>query len=491
MRQKVYTICLGLAIAASLAGCQQATDQGTTGKVPITTSSEEARQAYLAGRDLQEKLRVTDSREHFQSAVELDPEFGLAQLALANTAPTNVEFFEALGRARELLDEVTDGERLMIQATVAGVNGQPDNQEQLLQELVAAYPSDERAQQLIGNFYFFTSQEYARAVEFYRRASEINPEFSPAFNLLGYGLRILGDYEGAETAFQRYIQLIPDEPNPYDSYAELLMRVGRFEESIVQYEKALEQNPNFIPSYVGIGANLILMGQFDQARESFARLESRARTDAERRQAQTWTAYSYLHQQGYDRALELAQRRYDIAAATDDLGPMSADLNFMGDILLAAGRFDEADAKYRESVDAAERSVLTEEAKQGVRRNHIADLARVELARGDLDAASAHAQEYRRQAEAQGVPFEIRQWHELFGLLALQERRYDEAIEHLEQANRQDARVLLAHAKALWGRGDDEAARAMCSEAANLNPTLQAPQNFAIVRPEALALLDS
>ena len=48
-------------------------------------------------------------------------------------------------------------------------------------------------------------------------------------------------YAEAEAAFKKYIELIPGDPNPYDSYAELLMKTGRFDESIAQYQKALER----------------------------------------------------------------------------------------------------------------------------------------------------------------------------------------------------------------------------------------------------------
>jgi len=36
----------------------------TGGKIAITTSSDEARKEFLAGRDLAEKLRITDSIPH-------------------------------------------------------------------------------------------------------------------------------------------------------------------------------------------------------------------------------------------------------------------------------------------------------------------------------------------------------------------------------------------------------------------------------------------
>jgi len=55
-----------------------------TGKIPVTTSSEEARKEFLAGRDLSEKLRITDSIAHFDKALSLDPNFALAELLRAN-----------------------------------------------------------------------------------------------------------------------------------------------------------------------------------------------------------------------------------------------------------------------------------------------------------------------------------------------------------------------------------------------------------------------
>ena len=39
---------------------------------------------------------------------------------------------------------------------------------------------------------------------------------------------VLSHYDDAEAAFKKYVQLIPDDPNPLDSYAELLMKRGRF-----------------------------------------------------------------------------------------------------------------------------------------------------------------------------------------------------------------------------------------------------------------------
>src|SRR6185503_7239049 len=66
-------------------------------KIPITTSSPEARELYLRGRELAEKLRATDARKFYEQAAARDANFALAQLGLANTAGTTKEFIDAVG----------------------------------------------------------------------------------------------------------------------------------------------------------------------------------------------------------------------------------------------------------------------------------------------------------------------------------------------------------------------------------------------------------
>jgi len=54
-------------------------------------------------------------------------------------------------------------------------------------------------------------------------------------------------------------------PNPYDSYAELLLKTGRFDEAIAQYRKALSIDSKFISSFNGIAAALMYEGKHDDA----------------------------------------------------------------------------------------------------------------------------------------------------------------------------------------------------------------------------------
>ena len=341
-----------------------------TDKVPVTTSSPEARELYLKGRELAEKLRATDGRKFYEQAVARDADFALALLGLANTAGTTKEFIDAVTRAAALAGRVSEGEKHMVLGLDAAMKGNVEEVLAHYKELVRLFPNDERAHTLLGNLHF-GRQEYDVAVKEFVRATAINPSFSQPYNQLGYAYRFLDKMDDAETAFKKYVQLIPDDPNPHDSYAELLMKRGRFAESIAVYEKALSLDPNFVALYVGIGNNYLCEGRTDQARTAFARIAAVARNTGERRLARFWTAASYVHDGATDKALEELRAEYALAEAERDSGSMSGDLVQMGDVLREAGRLDDALAKYTEAVKVIDQSAVPQQVKDATRRNHV------------------------------------------------------------------------------------------------------------------------
>ncbi len=288
------SLILSLTIVSLLTACQMepagntgassASANANAGKIAVTTSSDEARKEYLAGRDLQEKLRITDSIQHFDKAISLDPNFALAELNRANVSPTAKEFFDHLKKAVALADKASDGERMLIQANEAGANGNPTKQKEILENLVAAYPNDERAHFALGGYYF-GQQDYKQAISHYKHSTDLDSNYSTAFNILGYAYRQDGNYNDAEAAFKKYIELIPNDPNPYDSYAELLLKMGRFDEAITQYKKALAIDPNFLNSHFGIAAALTYQGKSSDALAELQKMTDKARSDGERRTA--------------------------------------------------------------------------------------------------------------------------------------------------------------------------------------------------------------
>ena len=475
-----------LALAAMVTNVAPATaqDRGAAGlaKVPVTTASADARAEYLKGRTLGENLRAHDSREVLQRAVANDPGFALAHYSLALNSPTAQEFFDHLKHAVKLSDKASEGERLMILGLEAGSNANPEKQREYYEKLVAAYPGDERAHFLLGNNYF-GQQDYDKTLREYRSSVEIAPDFAPAYNLLGYAYRQVGRLQDAENAFKKYIELIPNDPNPYDSYAELLMKMGRFDESIEMYRKALATDPKFSPSHIGIASNLMYQGKHDAARKEAWKLHESARNDADRRNAFFATAVAYADEGKFDEALAELKKEQSIAAKINDPANMSADAVAMGDVLLEAGKPEEARAMYQDALTKLESSDLSPEVKDNARLIHQYNLGRVAVHSKDFAGAKKHADAYMQAAMAKKNSGQIRQAHDLAGTIALKQKQYEQALAHLTKANQQDPYVLYKMGKAYKGSGNEAKATEMFRLAISHNtlPTL----NHAFARAKA------
>jgi tetratricopeptide (TPR) repeat protein len=491
-RRRFLVVFLTLVLASGvLSGCTMEESKGPVAannptsaseKIPVTTSSEEARKEFLQGRDLAEKLLVQDSIQHFDKAISLDPNFALAELNRANVSPTGKEFFDHLKKAVTLSDKASNGEKLLILGNEAGANGSAAKQKEYLEQLVAAYPKDERAHFNLGG-YHFGQQEIPQAIEHYKKATELAPTYSPAYNILGYAYRQNEEFPNAELAFKKYIELIPNDPNPYDSLAELYLKMGRFDDSITQYRKALSIDPNFINSHQGIASALMYQGKPDEAAAELQKITDKARSDAERRTALFALTVVDADSGKLDKALADIDKQYALGEKTNDIPAMTGDLQLKGNILLEMGKPDEANAQYERLLKMTADSTLSPEIKDNAKLFHHFNLARVALGKKDVAAAKTHAEEFRKGTEALKNPGQTRQAHSLAGMIALEEKDYDKAISELQQANQQNPYDLYRLCQAYQGKGDNAKAKEFCKKAANFNSLPQL--NLAFVRTKA------
>jgi tetratricopeptide (TPR) repeat protein len=407
------------------------------GKIRVTSTSGKALEYFLRGRELQESLQGQESIQYFEKAVAEDPGFAMGYMYLSFVTPSATGFFETFAKAKENLDNVSEGERLWILGVDAGVNAYTMKQRELYTKLVEKYPKDERALNLLGTHYF-AQQDYQKAVEYYTKAIKINPEFSPPYNQLGYAQRFLGNYAEAEKAFKKYIELIPEDPNPYDSYAELQMKMGNYEKSIEFYKKALVYNPNFVASHIGIATNLNYLDKYEAARIQLKKLLEIARNDAEKRAAHFTMAVSYADEGRMELAIEEIQNQYKIAQATNDEAAMAGDNVIIGNLYLEQGQPDDAFKYYEEAIKIIKKSDLSDEVKNNFQRGYLYNTTRAALLKNDLKMAKNKVRKHRKMVEEIENPFQLRLTHELLGMIALAERDYEDAIEEFEQANLQN-----------------------------------------------------
>jgi tetratricopeptide (TPR) repeat protein len=261
--------------------------------------------------------------------------------------------------------------------------------------------------------------------------------------------------------------------------------MGRFDDSIAQYRKALSIDPNFLASHQGIAMDLMYSGKPDQAAAELQNVTKKARTDGERRTA--LFALTVLHVDGgkMARALEDVDKQYALGEKTNDVPAMAFDRQLKGNILLEMGKPDQAKAEFERGLKLVGGSSLSPEIKDNAKLVHHYNLARVALGKKDFAAAKSEAEEFRKGAVVSKNPAQAKQAHELAGIIALAEKNYDKAIAELQQANQQNPYNLYRLCQAYQGKGEEEKAKEFCAKAADFNSLPQI--NYAFIRAKAKA----
>jgi len=85
-----------------------------------------------------------------------------------------------------------------------------------------------------------------KGILFYKEHKDLDDYYVSEQELIVAGYKYLqaDNAEYAAEIFKLSTEVFPDRDNPYDSYAEALMTLGKNEEAIKNYKKSLELNPN-------------------------------------------------------------------------------------------------------------------------------------------------------------------------------------------------------------------------------------------------------
>jgi Flp pilus assembly protein TadD len=236
--------------------------------LPVTTSSAEARKRFEKAMLNLEYIRRDDALQDLRTAVKADPNFAQALILISHLSRDPEEQQVTRSQAELLAARVSPGERLLIR-WLAGV--QEDNYLQAIaamNDLLTKYPLDQRLAFLAGQW-LVRQERYGQAVVVLERAVTLAPDYPAALNELGYAYAFGGDFEKGFVAMERYVALQQDQPNPHDSYGEILCLAGKFDAALEQYRMSIRIDPNF-GSELGVADSYAVMGKEEEARQEYA-----------------------------------------------------------------------------------------------------------------------------------------------------------------------------------------------------------------------------
>lgn len=236
-----------------------------------TTDSSAALRRFEAGLESRMKYYHDEAREHFEAAVELDPDFAAAKLYLHFHVFDHGQRERLRDELRQVdLAQLTPRERFLLEFHIAEWDRDFDCARQVGLAYVEEHPEDPFGLATLADL-FWAEQDWNEAERLYRELLDVAPNWVTAQNRLGYIALARGRFEDAEEQFEIYYYIAPDQANPHDSMGELLVLLGRYEEARREFEAALEIRPDFCDTYQHLIDLILMDGKPEQGEEILAR----------------------------------------------------------------------------------------------------------------------------------------------------------------------------------------------------------------------------
>jgi serine/threonine protein kinase/Flp pilus assembly protein TadD len=267
----------------------------------VTTHSEEAYRYFLEGVDLDNKYYTDEAEVSFRKAIAHDSTFAMALYYLA-TLTVGEESRDFAERALKYSGNASEVERYYIESYHAFVAHDYEGTIRKLQQIIDRWPDEKTTHFTMAVVYNRFTGNHRLAIDHCKRTLEIDPLFKRAYNQMAYAYDGLGDHDSSLWAINNYIDLAPDEANPYDTRGDLYAYSGRLDEALASYKRANEMKPGF--STMKIGHIYLFMGRYAQA-ESCYNLVASGDDKWDRSKARTYLAVVPLYQGRLKEALQV------------------------------------------------------------------------------------------------------------------------------------------------------------------------------------------
>lgn len=436
----LLTVCLAMG-AAAISG--RAADQASAAKLPVKSASQGAARYFETGMVHYENHRWNFALRDWNEAIRLDPNFAQAYVWICLTTNDPAEEARDRARAKALMQAVTPGEQLLIRWMVGVRENRYVEGIMAMNDMLAMFPHDKRLNFLVG-YWLYRQDEYEISKKLTLRALADDPNYATCYNQLGYLYSRLGDFDKALQYTAKYIEFLPNEPNPHDSYGEMLRFAGRYPEALEQYRIALKIDPTFYISQKELGETYSLMGEEEHARREYEKAIHDAPSNGVKAEYLQKLALTYVREKKYaeadvayqDAALQAhAMQQWIWEARAHRVVAM-----YEPDPVAAMKNLDQADVLLAAASAIVARLDLDEEKAQVLRVRVVRALAL-----GDLGTAEKLVAELEKMASPASSVNTQRTYHGAAGTLFVAQMKYADAIPQLEEdvANPLSMKLLI------------------------------------------------
>jgi tetratricopeptide (TPR) repeat protein len=432
MRRPMYaglSLILGVCVAAPISAHAHHLKQSNAASMPVTTSSVEARSLYEKGMQDYENLYLERCNDDWRAAVKADPNLALAWAWIAFNSGNPQEASAAREKAKAIAPKLTPGEQLMIEWIAKVQEGDFIGGISAMNDMLEMFPKDKHLLYLAGNW-LMGENGADQAQRLFEKALVIDKNFPAALNDLAYVDARNRQFDKAFAAMDRYVALLPREPNPQDSYGELSRMAGNFEGSLKHYRAALDIDPDFVTSQVGLGDTYALMGNQDQARIEYDKAIRYAHNEADRLTYSMQKAMTWVRDGKFAEADKSFEEIAETAHAKDQDLQEAQAYGHMAEYQTD----DNAALKY---LQQAEESLAHRTISQGDKDEELSRILRNRTVRAAHAGSQPLADQSLKQLEALAASGRNRivqsSYNGAAGTLLMDQKKFDEAITYLEE----------------------------------------------------------
>ena len=424
-----------ICVVASLALCFAAplfahhVKKAQTQTMPITTSSAKARELYIKGMEDYENLYLERCNDDWRAAVKEDPNLAVAWAWIAFNSSNPEEISAARDKAKAIAPKLTPGEQLMIAWVSKVQEGDYIGGITAMNDMLEMYPHDKHLLYLAGNWLMGENGD-DQAQHIFEKALVLDKNYPAALNDLAYVEARHREFQKAFVNMGRYVALLPNEPNPQDSYGELKRMAGDFESAVAHYRAALKMDPDFISSQVGIADTYALMGNEEQARAEYDKAIRFAHNETDRFNYEMQKAMTYVREGNYAEAdkqfLDVATTAHNKDYHLQEAQALRQMAEYQSDASVALRHLKLAEEclLHQSNLSASDRDqelsrILRNRTVQAARSGNMSLADKSML---DLEKMASGSRDRIIQSSYQGA----------MGTLLMEQKKYQEAVSHLE-----------------------------------------------------------
>ena len=315
MKNSIRTVVVSTILLA-IFSCTTSTDV----PLPITTASGDALEMYNKAWYYWGDHDGPKQSEYMKKALEIDPDFILANLYVIENDPNQRKQFR--DRATQNKNDGSDAERLLVEMFIAGREGRTSDQISLGESLVEKYPNSSKAYVDLGDAYNVT-RDFSSAAQNYKKATDINPNNVNAWWRLAsqhinvYNNQILLPANKQDKILgikyiDKMISLRPEAAVGYQIRGNVERASSNFESAKKWYEQSLEKRRAVGRAASGllgvIAHNLVFNGEFDSAQEHYNLGIREAQTATAKFSVAIFQIQSYLFNDDYSGAIKVADQ---------------------------------------------------------------------------------------------------------------------------------------------------------------------------------------